>query len=125
MRRWCNYFCGGKTITITYSECVAAALIIQHKMGMLLIVICDLPCSTVFFHTCLSCYTSIQNVLDVTYSSLLKETKIYNMALLVYIIIIQQWAATLLCTFYNKLRRYIPSNKQNMYILRINKITLV
>ena len=40
----------GKTISITYSECVLFALVIQHAMRMRLIVICGLPRSTIFFH---------------------------------------------------------------------------
>ena len=35
---------------ITYSECVFVALGIQYAMRMRYIVICDLPCSTIFFH---------------------------------------------------------------------------
>jgi hypothetical protein len=40
----------GKTISITYSECVLVALVIQHAMRMRLIVICGLPRSIIFFH---------------------------------------------------------------------------
>ena len=29
-----NYCCRGKATSITYSECVSAALVIQHAMGM-------------------------------------------------------------------------------------------
>jgi len=46
----CYYFCSGKAIGITYSECVFVALGIQHEMGMRHIVICDLPRSIIFFH---------------------------------------------------------------------------
>jgi len=39
-----------KAISITYSECVFVALVIQHEMRMRHIVTCGLPGSTVFFH---------------------------------------------------------------------------
>jgi len=35
---------------VTCSECVPVALVIQHVMRMLDIVICDLPGCTIFFH---------------------------------------------------------------------------
>jgi hypothetical protein len=34
-----NRFRGGKTISITYSECVLVALVIQHAMGMCRIIL--------------------------------------------------------------------------------------
>jgi hypothetical protein len=48
----CSYYhcCIGKTVSITYSECVYIALGIQHAMHMQHIVICGLPSSTIFFH---------------------------------------------------------------------------
>jgi hypothetical protein len=46
----CNRFCNGKSIFITYSECVFVALGIHHAMCMHHIVICDLPHSTTFCH---------------------------------------------------------------------------
>jgi hypothetical protein len=39
-----------KSISVTYSECVFVALVIQHAMHMNQIVICHLPSSTVFAH---------------------------------------------------------------------------
>jgi len=42
--------CSGKTLSITYHECVFVALGIQHAMRMLHIVICGLTDCTVFFH---------------------------------------------------------------------------
>jgi len=45
-----NYCCSGKTISITYSECVFVALGIQHAMRMHRTVNCGLPRSTLFFH---------------------------------------------------------------------------
>ena len=42
---------GGKAISITYSECVPIALVIQHAVGMRHIVNCGLSGST-FFSPC-------------------------------------------------------------------------
>jgi len=44
--RSCNHRCSGKAISITYTECLFAALGIQHHT-----VICGLSGSTVFIHT--------------------------------------------------------------------------
>jgi hypothetical protein len=41
----------GKTISITYSECLSVALVIQHAARMRHIVICGLPGCTYFFPT--------------------------------------------------------------------------
>jgi hypothetical protein len=40
----------GKAISITYSESVLIALVIQHVMRMRHIVVCGLPRSKIFFH---------------------------------------------------------------------------
>jgi len=45
-----NHICSGKAMSITQSECVSAALGIQHAMRMRQIAICGLPPSTKFFH---------------------------------------------------------------------------
>jgi len=42
--------CRGKSIIITYSECVFVTLGIQHAMRMRHIAICVLHRSTIFFH---------------------------------------------------------------------------
>ena len=47
--RSCNYCCSWKVMSMTYSECGSLALGIQHAMRMCHIVICGLPCSTIFF----------------------------------------------------------------------------
>jgi hypothetical protein len=49
--RSCNHCCGGKAMSITYSECVFEALGIQHAMqhAPYFIVICDLSGSILFF----------------------------------------------------------------------------
>ena len=44
-----NHFCSGKAINIIYSECVLAALGIQHATRMRHIAICGLSGCT-FFH---------------------------------------------------------------------------
>jgi hypothetical protein len=48
--RLCNHCCSGKAVTITYSECVSVALVIQLAMSMLHIVICGPSDCTIFFH---------------------------------------------------------------------------
>jgi len=35
---WCNYFCSGKPMSITYSEYVFVASVLQQAMGMRLII---------------------------------------------------------------------------------------
>jgi hypothetical protein len=44
-----NHCCTGKAISITYSECVFVALVIQHAMRIRHIFTCGLCCSTIFF----------------------------------------------------------------------------
>ena len=39
-----------KRMSITYSECLSEALLIQHAMGMRYIVICGLLGIKIFFH---------------------------------------------------------------------------
>jgi hypothetical protein len=46
----CNRCCNGKSVIITYSECVFVALGIQHAIHLRYIVICGLPHSTILFH---------------------------------------------------------------------------
>ena len=48
MVRSCNDYCSRKAISITYSECVFVALVIQHAMRISHIVICGLSDSKIF-----------------------------------------------------------------------------
>ena len=45
-----NHCCHQKAISITYSECVPVALVIQHAKHMRHPVFCGLSCSTIFLH---------------------------------------------------------------------------
>ena len=42
-----NHSCRGKVVSITYSECVSVALVIQHAMRMRRILFSSLACSAV------------------------------------------------------------------------------
>jgi hypothetical protein len=46
----CNRCCSAKAVSITYSECVSVALVIQHAIRIRHIVFCGLPGSAIFFH---------------------------------------------------------------------------
>jgi hypothetical protein len=48
--RSCNHCCSGKTVNITYYECVFVALSIQHATRECHIITCGLSDSTIFFH---------------------------------------------------------------------------
>jgi len=45
-----KYCCRGKAVSVTYSQCVSVALVIQHAKRMLHIASCSLSGSTTFFH---------------------------------------------------------------------------
>ena len=44
----CNHCCCHKAVSITYSECVSVALVIQHVVRMR--IMCTQASSTIFFH---------------------------------------------------------------------------
>jgi len=50
-KRSYNHFCSGKAISITYSECVSVALVIQHVKRTFPVAICGLSGFTTFSHT--------------------------------------------------------------------------
>ena len=60
----CNHFWCGKEISITYSESVFIALVVQHAMGMCPIVICGLPSCTKCFHMISWTVLFLQNLLN-------------------------------------------------------------
>jgi len=45
-----NHFCHGKAISITYSECVSVAFVVQHAKRVRHIVICGLSGAIIFVH---------------------------------------------------------------------------
>ena len=45
-----NHCCRGKTVSVTYAECVFVALSIQHAIHMHHIAICGMPGSTIFLN---------------------------------------------------------------------------
>ena len=49
--RSCNNCCSGKAISMTYSECVSVALVIQHAKRMRCIILSSVACPacTIFF----------------------------------------------------------------------------
>jgi nitrogenase molybdenum-iron protein alpha/beta subunit len=50
--RLCNNCCHGKTISITYSECMSVALVIQHAKHMCHIILSPVACQTLqYFST--------------------------------------------------------------------------
>jgi hypothetical protein len=49
-----NHCCGGKAITITYSECVSVALVIQHAKGVRRIILSYVACPDLPYFSALS-----------------------------------------------------------------------
>jgi hypothetical protein len=49
-----NHCCRGKDISITYSECVFAALVIQHAMRMRRVILLSVACSALQYFSTLS-----------------------------------------------------------------------
>jgi len=60
-----NHCCGRKAISITYSECVFVALVIQLAMPMRHIVLSSVACPALSYFSTL-CYKSLDFQLDVT-----------------------------------------------------------
>jgi len=50
VQRQLIHCCRGKGISITYSECVSVALVIQHSKRMPGVFLCGLPGITTVFH---------------------------------------------------------------------------
>ena len=46
--RSCNHCCHGKAVSITYSECLSVALVVQHVQRMRLIVLSSVNIKYVF-----------------------------------------------------------------------------
>jgi hypothetical protein len=46
--RSCNHFCRGKALSITYSDCVSVALVIQHAISIILPLVAGLSATS--FH---------------------------------------------------------------------------
>jgi hypothetical protein len=73
-----NHCYSGKSVIITCSKCVSAALGIQHVTHLRHIVTCGLPGSTIFFH---ASQTAVQKVIEhkmcvLNFSTNLTETVI-------------------------------------------------
>jgi hypothetical protein len=49
-----NHCCPGKAISITYSECVSVALVIQHAKGMRRVILSSVACLAVRYFSTLS-----------------------------------------------------------------------
>jgi hypothetical protein len=49
-----NHCCHGKAVTITYSECVSVALVIQHAKRMRRIILSSVACPAVPYFSTLS-----------------------------------------------------------------------
>jgi hypothetical protein len=52
--RWRNQCCRGRAISITYSECVSVALVIQQAKRMRLIILPSVACVTLPYFSTLS-----------------------------------------------------------------------
>ena len=60
---WATIVAVEKLLSITYSECVSVALVIQHAMHMHLITICSLSSCTVFSTLSHKCHAFLKKML--------------------------------------------------------------
>jgi hypothetical protein len=52
--RSCNYCCLGEAISVTYSECVSVALVIQHTKSMRRIILSSVACLALLYFSTLA-----------------------------------------------------------------------
>ena len=109
MARSCSHRCGGKSICISYFECMFVATYIQDLMSTCHIDICDLSGSTIFFHI-------------ITQTALFSKTKVMNIKC-VYWFCLQLFSEKVLVAF-AKLRKVII-RRFIIFISSILKFSLI
>jgi len=78
-----NHCCSGKAISITDSECVFVALVIQHAKHMCHILVCVPVSNTVFFshYVINSRFSGGKNVFNIKYVFMFSTTVVRNISL--------------------------------------------